>query len=53
MSSYTLGSALRTLGSNVTVKGKLIFITGNLGLKKLGALDYLKNNHNFKVMTQQ
>lgn len=49
MKNFTVNSALAQVKGLVDVKGKLIKVTGQVGLSKLGALDYL-NTHGYNVI---
>lgn len=44
MKNYSVSSALSTLGNDVTARGKVIKIESGIGLKRLGALDFLKKH---------
>lgn len=49
MKNFTVNSALAQVKGSVDVQGKLIKVTGQVGLKCLSALDYL-NTHGYNVI---
>lgn len=50
MKNYTVQSALNKVRGLVSIEGKLIKVTGQVGLTTLGALDFLNNHCGYNVV---
>jgi hypothetical protein len=50
MKNYTVQSALTKVRGLVSIEGKLIKVTGQVGLTTLGALDFLNNHCGYNVV---